>query len=144
MIQRDELCSLIPHSGGMCLLDKVLHWDPTIIQCSSETHLLSQNPLCIHHQLAAVHAIEYGAQAMAVHGGLLARKHGTHPVKGFVAALKDVNLYADYLHDKPDPLQINAKALLLNSDAMIYRFRITSGGISIADGQITVMSAAGG
>lgn len=140
MIERDDLCALIPHAGGMCLLDSVEHWDRTSIQCSSDSHQLLRNPLRTHAGLAAVHAIEYGAQAMAVHGGLLARAQGNQLPRGFIAALRDIRLHVDYLHDKPGSLHVRAKALLKNSDAMIYQFQVTAGDMAVADGRITVMT----
>ena len=143
MIERDELCALIPHSGDMCLLDRVEHWDQASIQCSSETHLSPQNPLRTQSRLAVVHAIEYAGQAMAVHGGLLAREQGKQPAQGFIAALRDIRLHESYLHNKPDPLFIRADAILQSPDAMIYQFKVTTGDMGIADGRITVMTAAG-
>jgi len=139
MIERDELCTLIPHAGSMCLLDGVEHWDQTSILCSSKSHLLSHNPLRVNDQLAAVHAIEYGAQAMAVHGGLRAREQGIQTGQGFIAALRNIRLHVDYLHDKTHPLRIKASALLQNSDAMIYQFQVTAGDVALADGRITVV-----
>jgi len=143
MIERDELCTLIPHAGGMCLLDSVEYWDQTSIQCGSNSHRLPWNPLRTDAGLAAVHAIEYSAQAMAVHGGLLARAQGDNPPRGFIAALRDIRLHVDYLHDKPGSLHIRANALLQNSDAMIYKFQVTAGDMAVADGRITVMTVDG-
>lgn len=139
MIDKEELCALIPHAGSMCLLDRVEYWGQTSIMCSSNSHLLSLNPLRTNNKLAAVCTVEYAAQAMAVHGGLLAREQGIQPVQGFIAALRDIRLHVDYLHDKPDFLHIQAESLLLNLDAMIYSFQIKSGDTAIADGRITVM-----
>lgn len=140
MIERDDLCALIPHAGGMCLLDSVEHWDRTSIQCSSDSHQLLRNPLRTHAGLAAVHAIEYGAQAMAVHGGLLARAQGNQLTRGFIAALRDIRLHVDYLHEQADPLRIEASALLQDSAAMIYQFQVAAGDVAVADGRITVMA----
>ncbi|UCE90426.1 MAG: hypothetical protein JSW10_06340, partial [Pseudomonadota bacterium] len=75
-IERDELCSLIPHAGTMCLLHTVEQWDEVSIVCTAISHHEADNPLCSKGALGAVHALEYGAQAMAVHGGLLAREKG--------------------------------------------------------------------
>lgn len=140
MIPRDELCSLIPHAGSMCLLDGVEHWDQTSIRCSSKRHLLPQNPLRMNDQLTALHAVEYAAQAMAVHGGLLAREQGIQPVQGFIAGLRDIRLHVDYLHEQADPLRIEASALLQDSAAMIYQFQVAAGDVAVADGRITVMA----
>ena len=62
----------IPHKGRMCLLDAVLSWDATRIRCRSTTHRTPDNPLRAHGRLGAACGIEYAAQAMAVHGALVA------------------------------------------------------------------------
>jgi predicted hotdog family 3-hydroxylacyl-ACP dehydratase len=139
VIEREQLCALIPHAGDMCLLDRVEHWGQTSISCSSNSHLLAYNPLLNNNKLAAVHAVEYAAQSMAVHGGLLAREQGISVAQGFIAALRDIRLHVENLHDKPEPLQIHAEVMLRNTDAMIYSFEITSGALAIAEGRITVM-----
>ena len=77
MIDKSEIRRLIPHSGTMCLLDGVVRWDDDSIVCITNTHRDANNPLRRDGQLSAVHALEYGAQAAAIHGGLRARAAGT-------------------------------------------------------------------
>src|SRR5262250_1492609 len=62
----------IPHKGRMCLLDEVLSWDAARIRCRSGSHRAADNPLRAHGRLGAACGIEYAAQAMAVHGALVA------------------------------------------------------------------------
>ncbi len=62
----------IPHKGRMCLLDEVLSWDAVRIRCRSSSHRATDNPLRAHGRLGAACGIEYAAQAMAVHGALIA------------------------------------------------------------------------
>src|SRR5256886_11224671 len=62
----------IPHKGRMGLLDEVLSWDATRIRCRSATRRSPDNPLRLHGRLGAACGIEYAAQAMAVHGALVA------------------------------------------------------------------------
>jgi len=143
MIERDELCSLIPHAHAMCLLDRVEDWGDKFVCCTSHSHRLSNNPLLRDGRLAAVHAIEYAAQAMAVHGALLARGQGKQAQQGYIAALRDIVLHTDFLQDKEAPLDIRADALLQNQGAMIYQFKVASGEVGIAEGRITVMKREG-
>ncbi len=77
MIDKSEIRKLIPHSGTMCLLDGVVRWDDESIVCITNTHRDANNPLRRDGQLSAAHALEYGAQAAAIHGGLRARAAGT-------------------------------------------------------------------
>ncbi len=68
----------IPHQGSMCLLDAVLRWDTQHVACSATSHGDPSNPLRQFGRLGAACGIEYAAQAMAVHGALLAQ-HGRGP-----------------------------------------------------------------
>src|SRR3546814_5046341 len=56
-------------------LDALLNSDEHSAHCRTESHRAAANPLRRDGQLAAVHLIEYGAQAMAVHGGWMARQN---------------------------------------------------------------------
>ena len=72
-IDKAALCVLIPHSGDMCLLKSVEYWDRDSIVC--ETGKISHTLRPLRHQgrISALAMLELGAQAMAVHGGLLAK-----------------------------------------------------------------------
>ena len=73
---RVEIERLIPHAGGMCLLERVLAFDDSGLHAQSEAHRDPAHPLRRDGRLSALHLCEYGAQAMAVHGGLLAALEG--------------------------------------------------------------------
>src|SRR5438105_10697815 len=119
-IEKAEIRTLIPHAGLMCLLDRVLRWDNESIVCLSETHRDLANPLRRQGRLSALHAVEYGAQAAAVHGGLRARSAGITLPASYLAALRDVHLYATYLDDVTSPLQIRGQRLFGNASNTIY------------------------
>ncbi len=138
MIGRRQLCQLIPHAGRMCLLDEVLSWDRQRIHCRSYSHRLADNPLSDENGLAGIHAVEYAAQSMAVHGALLAQDAA--PAAGFIAALKDVRVHVDDLRQLEHALEVHSEALLIQSEAMIYRFTVSAGKRSVAQGRITVMN----
>ncbi|HUR39913.1 MAG TPA: phosphotransferase, partial [Verrucomicrobiae bacterium] len=91
-IGRDEILTLIPHQGGMCLLDAVREWGDAQITCETATHRDPANPLREGGKLAAIHLAEYGAQAMAIHGGLLGRAAGTPVRRGLLVTLRDLKL----------------------------------------------------
>ena len=97
-IDRDAIAALVPHSGGMVLLDRVVSWDASRITCLTRSHLDPANPLCRAGRLAATCGIEYALQAAALHGGLAAG--GVAQPAGFLAALRDVTVYADRLDDQ--------------------------------------------
>ena len=89
---RDQLAELIPHQGTMCLLECVQSMTADAIICSTRSHAAPDNPLRHNGQLSALTLCEYGAQAMAVHGGLSARAAGQSPRSGLLVALREVHL----------------------------------------------------
>ena len=140
IVEREELCSLIPHHGSMCLLDGVRQWDEYNICCISRSHQSENNPLRKDQQLSAVHTMEYGAQAMAVHGGLLAREKGETMKGGYLAALRDVVLNVERIDTVEETLVINATQLMSGSGNLMYEFKITAGEDLIASGRATVIT----
>jgi len=142
MIERDELCSLIPHSYDMCLLDRVDYWDDKKIICYSNSHLSETHPLERNHHLSSVHLLEYGAQAMAVHGGLHNRQHGIQMTEGYLAALRDVKLNLCDLSKLNSELCIEANQILSQEGNMIYSFSVSASNNEIASGRATVVAVA--
>lgn len=71
-LDRNWIEQHIPHKGRMCLLDAVVSWDATRIRCRSASHRAPDHPLRAHGRLGIACGIEYAAQAMAVHGALVA------------------------------------------------------------------------
>ena len=139
LMGRAEILTLIPHRGAMCLLDGVVAWDATSIVCSSTTHRDITNPLRRQGHLPALHAFEYGAQAMAVHGGLLARTAGQQARPAYLAALRDARLYVQHLDAIEAPLAVTAELLLGNRDSAIYRCRVYAADRLLAEARITII-----
>ncbi|MEX0606434.1 MAG: 3-hydroxylacyl-ACP dehydratase, partial [Halofilum sp. (in: g-proteobacteria)] len=71
-----EICALLPHAGHMCLLEHVEDWNEERLRAVTVSHRLPHHPLAREGGVSGVHALEYGAQAMAVHAALLARRAG--------------------------------------------------------------------
>lgn len=71
-IDAERIRKLVPHAGNMCLLERVVACDAASIRCETRSHLDQSNPLRRNGQLASICAIEYAAQAMALHGALTA------------------------------------------------------------------------
>ena len=139
LIGHDELCGLIPHSGAMCLLDGVLSWDEETIRCSAISHRDHENPLRSQDGLSSLQGIEYGAQAMAVHGGLLMLAQGESMQPGYLAAVKDVNLHVDWLHDIEAPLTIEARRLLGQGGQFMYEFSLLAENEKLVEARAIVM-----
>jgi len=140
MIEHDELCQLIPHSGKMCLLERIIRWDSAAIECEASSHLLPDNPLRREASLSAVNLVEYGTQAMAVHGGLLAREQGGQLGDGYLGALREVQISQLDISKIADKLHIMAEKLISQGGNLIYRFRITAGDTCLIQGRATVVA----
>ncbi len=134
-LNREQLCALIPHAGDMCLLDSVTRWDEDTIACTAISHRDMTNPLRAEGHLPAVCAIEFGAQAMAVHGGLLAAGAAR---RGFLASARNVQLHIDHLDQCGPVLTVQATRLLHNETNQMYEFSVRDGDRLVASGRAAV------
>jgi predicted hotdog family 3-hydroxylacyl-ACP dehydratase len=127
----------------MCLLDAVLAWDADTIHASSEGHARADNPLRGSGGLHAVHLAEYGAQAMAVHGALLARERGVGKARpGMLVSLREVRMAVE--HVPPDGrLDVHAQCLYADDSGAQYAFRIEHAGHLLASGRAAVIHPEG-
>ncbi|MEO5595787.1 MAG: phosphotransferase [Lysobacteraceae bacterium] len=139
MLDRETIQALIPHQGLMCLLDRVESWDAHRIVCSTRSHQRSDNPLRSDDRLRALHLCEYGAQAMAVHGGLLARETGGSAKPGLLVSLRAIELHRARIDDLADALQVTAEKLLDAGDSWQYQFTVSHRGDVLASGRAAVM-----
>ena len=133
------IAELIPHSGSMCLLDRLETWSRDHIRCTAVSHRDASNPLRTASGLLAPCAIEYAAQAMALHGALIGADAGTAASPGFLASARGVQLHRLRLDDLPGPLQIEAQRQAGDGRQILYSFRITHAGEPVADGRATVV-----
>jgi predicted hotdog family 3-hydroxylacyl-ACP dehydratase len=139
VIDRSLIAQLIPHQGAMSLLDQVATWDDTIIVALSASHHSPDNPLRSNGRLRAVHLCEYGAQAAALHGGLVARAAGTLAQPGYLVSLRDVALLRDYIDDLPGELQIRAELLLQDGGSWQYQFAAAHAGVTLGTGRLAII-----
>ncbi len=136
-LDRNALERLVPHRGAMCLLDSVAQWDHARIECRATSHRDPENPLRLRGRLPAVVAIEYAAQAMAVHGGLRAPPdQGAAP--GYLVAVRNAQLHAARLDDITADLEISATCLVADPTGLAYDFTVSAGGRLVAEGRATV------
>jgi predicted hotdog family 3-hydroxylacyl-ACP dehydratase len=143
-IGRAEILQLIPHQGAMCLWDEVLDWDARTIRLHAHNHRDPAHPLRTGDRLRAIHLCEYGAQAMAVHGGLRAREAGGVAKPGLLVALRGVEVHVARIDDLPGPLDCIAEVLIDSDSGWQYAFRIHHGDTLLAEGRAAVMLQAGG
>jgi predicted hotdog family 3-hydroxylacyl-ACP dehydratase len=139
MLSREAIGALVPHAGAMCLWDEVVEWNDDSIRLRARNHRDPAHPLRGDGRLRAVHLCEYGAQAMAVHGGLLAQRGGAVAAAGMLVALRGVALHVARIDDLPGPLECVAQMLVAGEASQQYRFRITHAGALLAEGRAAVM-----
>lgn len=137
------IAALIPHRGRMCLLAALRHWDATTIECIAVNHRDAAHPLRTRNGLLASAAIEYAAQATALHGALCAGAAGTSATPGFLASARDVRLGRWRLDDlpaaTPDELVISAERQAADATRILYAFRLCHGGVELASGRVAVV-----
>ncbi|MDO9074919.1 MAG: hydroxymyristoyl-ACP dehydratase [Rubrivivax sp.] len=138
-LDRDGIAQRIPHSGSMCLLDALLDWDTTTVRCRASSHQDATHPLRSPGGLLAPVAIEYAAQAMALHGALTAPP-GSVPSAGFLASARNVQMHVARLDDVPGLLIVSAKRLAGADQQALYTFALhDEGGRLLVDGRATVV-----
>ena len=125
----------------MCLLDAVAEWSAECIRCTASSHRRADNPLRADNRLGAACGIEYAAQAMAVHGALVAGGAGTddEPRQGFLASARGVELNVERLDDIEADLDIEAERLSGDGNTVLYRFEVRGGGKVLLAGRAAVI-----
>lgn len=141
-LDRDWLLAHIPHQGSMCLLDQIDAWDSEHIRCTASSHRALDNPLRAHGRLGAACGIEYAAQAMAAHGGLLAAAD-TSPRAGYLAGVRGVELHVARLDNIAADLNVTAERLSGDDNTVLYGFSVSAGERVLLSGRaIVVLDAA--
>ena len=138
-MNRSDWQQLIPHQGAMCLLDAVVRWDDAEIHALARSHRDAANPLRSDGRLRSVHLCEYGAQAMAVHGGLLAQRDGRVAAPGYLVSLRGVGLHVARIDDLAGDLDVHAEKLLAAESGWQYAFSVECAGRVLAQGRAAVM-----
>ena len=138
-LDRAGIARRIPHSGSMCLLDRLAAWDAESIHCTTATHGHPDNPLRTASGLLSPNLIEYAAQAMALHGGLLAAP-GSEPSAGFLASARNVRLSVARIDDIAGELQVHARRLTGDQSQVLYQFAVNdAAGRPLAEGRAVVV-----
>ena len=129
----------IPHQGSMCLLDNVEAWNQETISCRASSHRNIDNPLRAHDQLGIACGIEYAAQAMAVHGALLAPAESARPRVGYLVSVRAVTMAVtrlDYIHAD---LLIIANCIMSSENNILYQFSVSAADKILLEGRAAVV-----
>jgi predicted hotdog family 3-hydroxylacyl-ACP dehydratase len=140
-LDRAGIAARIPHGGAMCLLDAVLDWSEAGIRCRIVNHVDPAHPLRCTKGLLAPCAIEYAAQAMAVHAALCAASDAKPP-SGFLASARAVRLWTARLDDAPGPLELQTRRLAGVGTQAQYGFELKdAANRPLVDGRLVVVLA---
>lgn len=138
---REEWQHLLPHAGAMCLLERVLAWDEQGLRAHGGDPAAAAHPLRGPAGLHAVHLIEYGAQAMALHAALQAQARGEAPRhSGLLVSLRDVTLRVEFVGQ--GRLDVQTSCLYADASGAQYAFSVSQAGRELADGRAAVIHAA--
>jgi predicted hotdog family 3-hydroxylacyl-ACP dehydratase len=132
------IAARIPHAGSMCLLHEVVSWNADSIDCLARSHRDPANPLRSGNRLAAVHGIEYAAQAMALHGTLLGGENAPASRPGYIGAVRALELHTPRLDGIAGDLSVHAERLVGDASHVLYAFNIRAGDRLLVEGRISV------
>ena len=139
MIGQDRIRALVPHAGAMCLLEQVLHWDESSITCQTGNHRDPAHPLRRAEGLSALHLIEYCAQSMALHRGLVSESKGEVAPRGWLVAARDFRLAVARLDELSGPMTVTARELLYYEGGTQYEVAAEADGLALGGGRISVV-----
>jgi predicted hotdog family 3-hydroxylacyl-ACP dehydratase len=134
-----EIAKLIPHHGDMCLLAGMQHYDEQSIRCTATSHRSPTNPLRENGILHAACGIEYAAQAMAVHGVLLAGQTDKPPRGGRLAGVRQVQMHVHRLDDIPEDLTVFVQYAMGDENTMVYEFSVDASEQNLLKGKATIV-----
>lgn len=138
----DAIRARIPHRGRMALLERADAWDETSIHCQVADHRRADHPLRGRHGLLATAAVEFAAQAAALHQALVAEARGAAAAArpGFIASARDLRLHRLRLDELEGALQLHAERVLAADRQAQYRFTLADrAGAPLAEGRLTVV-----
>lgn len=140
-LDHDGIARRVPHAGRMCLLHSLDAWSDDHVACSASSHTAADHPLRTASGLLSACAIEYAAQAMALHGALCAERADPHaqPTPGFLASVRAVTLHVPRLDTLPSPLMVQARRQASQGTSVLYDFSVQAGGRIVAEGRATVV-----
>ena len=135
---KEDIGRLLPHGDSMRLLDYVEVWDETTIRCRTATHRHQQHPLRFRGRLTVSAGLEYAAQAMGTHVGLMSRGQRAEAPIGYVGSVRDVMFSVSYLDDLAGDLTIEASRMAEGADSYMYRFTVSHCGSALIEGRAAI------
>ena len=134
-----DISGLLPHAGTARMIERVVSWDREHVAAVTTRHRATDNPLRKHGRLAGIHLAEFGAQTMAIHGGLLNREDGAAPRPALLVSVRDFRCTRDFIDDLPGELQVLARVLMAGAAGFQYSFDVHHAEELIASGRVAAM-----
>ena len=123
----------------MCLLDQVESWDQQRILCRARSHRAADNPMRAYGRLGSACGVEYAAQAMAVHGALLAAPGSAGARVGYLVSARGTQLHVPRLDDIAADLLVEATCVTRSENNILYQFSVSAAGRLLLNGRATVV-----
>lgn len=123
----------------MCLLQSVQEWGQETIVCRANSHRAADNPMRAHGQLGVACGIEYAAQAMAIHGALLAPAGSVQPKAGYLVSVRGLSMHVERLDDIRTDLLIIARCIMASEHNMLYQFSVNADHQLLLEGRAAVV-----
>jgi predicted hotdog family 3-hydroxylacyl-ACP dehydratase len=134
-----DIFGLLPHAGTARMIERVLRFDREHLVAATTRHAAADNPLRRDGRLAGVHLAEFGAQAMAIHGGLMNRADGIAPRPALLVSVRNFECRRDFIDDLPGELQVTARVLMAGTAGFQYSFEVQHAGATLASGRVAAM-----
>lgn len=128
------LVALLPHGESMCLLQAVEDADAETIACRGRAPADPEHPLARAGRLSPVHAVEYAAQAAAVHAALISGRDEAGP--GMLASVRDLQWGDGGLTG--ELLRVECTAEIIDARLCRYTFRVGGGDGGAVAGRLTI------
>lgn len=135
---RNWIAARIPHQGAMCLLDGVVSWSAERAHCRASSHRDPANPMRHGDRLGALCAIEYAAQAIAVHAALIDNL-SARPQAGYLTSARAIELQVARLDDIAADIDIEVERLSGDDRSVLYGFSISAAKQPLATGRAAVV-----
>jgi predicted hotdog family 3-hydroxylacyl-ACP dehydratase len=132
--------TLLPHVGAMRMIAAVVRWSDESIECIAHSHHDPANPLRLAGVLPAACGLEYGAQAMAIHGALVAGRDAK-PRVGLLVAAHELVWRVACLDTVAGALTVRARRLLGSAQQVAYEFDVLDVERPLVSGRASVMLA---
>ncbi|MET0183623.1 MAG: hypothetical protein ABW199_12135 [Caulobacterales bacterium] len=134
-LDKSAIEALIPHSGAMSLLERVVASDEQSIRCEAVSHADPANPLRHNGVLPASAGVEYAAQAVALHAAITKTRAGGAPQRGYLAVLSNAAWSAPRLDDAGLVLTVEAAQITVLASGSQYSFRLSAAGRELLTGE---------